>query len=304
MPAAVAPKPEASAAPPAAGAKALSPELQKAMSKVTEISSLPEITTKIVAVVENPSATAHDMHEIVKTDPALATKVLKVVNSAFYGLPSQIASLDRAIVMLGLSAVKNIALAASLSRMFKGDALSSNFSLRDLWRHCIGVGVCAKMLAKVSKAAATDELFVGGLVHDMGLLVMQQLFPDKLRMVADKCFKEPLNFCEAERQTIGADHEAFGLALATKWKFPPLLRNAIAYHHDAAALQADYQRPVAIITIADTLVAQQQIGFWLTTRTQTLTPDLLKRAVITDEQLKQVSENLKPNVEDAEKVFS
>ena len=97
----------------------LSPELLKAMSRVREISSLPEVTTRIVEVVEDPKSTAQDMHEIVRHDPALAAKVLKVVNSAFYGLPSQIASLDRAIVMLGLSAVKNIALAASLSRLFR-----------------------------------------------------------------------------------------------------------------------------------------------------------------------------------------
>ena len=85
--------------------RTLPPQLQKAMARVAEISSLPEITTRIVEVVENPRATAHDMHEIVKNDPALAAKILKVVNSAFYGLPSQISSLDRAIVMLGLGEV-------------------------------------------------------------------------------------------------------------------------------------------------------------------------------------------------------
>ena len=126
----------------------LPPHLQKAMSRVTEISSLPEITTRIVQVVEDPRSTAHDMHEIVKNDPALAAKILKVVNSAFYGLPAQIASLDRAIVMLGLSAVKNIALAASLARLFKPEAITAQFTAKDLWKHCIAVGVCARLLSK------------------------------------------------------------------------------------------------------------------------------------------------------------
>lgn len=117
--------------------KTLPPELQKAVLKVTEISSLPEITTRIVQIVEDPRATARDMHDIVRTDPALAAKILKVVNSAFYGLPAQIASLDRAILMLGLSAVNNIALAASLSGMFRAEVLCGEFAARDLWRHCV-----------------------------------------------------------------------------------------------------------------------------------------------------------------------
>ena len=97
-----------------APARGLAPNVQRAVARVTEIGSLPEVTTRILEVVENPRATARQVHEVVRADPALAAKILKIVNSSFYGLPAQIGNLERAIVMLGLAALKNLALATSL----------------------------------------------------------------------------------------------------------------------------------------------------------------------------------------------
>src|SRR5207249_8849246 len=110
-----------------------------AISKIGDIATLPEVTTRIISIVDDPKSTARDLHNIIKMDPALATRVLKVVNSAFYGLPGQISEIDRAIVLLGLSAVKNIAISASISRLFSGEKISDKFSARDIWKHSIGV---------------------------------------------------------------------------------------------------------------------------------------------------------------------
>lgn len=282
----------------------LPPHLQKAMGRVTEISALPEITTRIVDVVENPRSTARDMHEIVKNDPALATKILKVVNSAFYGLPSQIASLDRAIVMLGLSAVKNIALAASLSRLFRPEPISEQFQPRDLWSHCMSVGVASRMLAKAMGRDFAEEAFVAGLVHDMGLMVVHQLFPDKLRQIAMRCFQEPQSFRAAEVEVIGADHEAFGAALATKWKFPPGLRSAIANHHDPLALKQEFRRLACVIHVADTYCCQKKIGFWLTAQDQVLSNEVLSVIGQSHETLPQILADLEKHVAETEALFS
>ncbi len=284
--------------------KALPPELQKALARVTDIGSLPEITTKIVQIVEDPKATAHDMHEIVRTDPVLAAKILKVVNSAFYGLPAQIASLDRAILMLGLSAVKNIALAASLSRLFKMEAISDQFAPRDLWRHCVAVGVTARLLASAARSALTDEAFVAGLVHDMGLIVMQQLYPAKVKDVVEGCCRTPQSFCALEEQVIGADHQAFGGALAARWKFPPGLRYAISYHHEPNTLQAEFRRVTCLVALADTLCCQAHYGLWLTAQTQTMTDELLGEVALDAAAVQKVLEELPQRVEEAERIFS
>lgn len=281
----------------------LSPELQRAIAKLTEINSLPEVTTKIVEVVEDPRATARDMHEIVRTDPALAAKILKVVNSAFYGLPSQIASLDRAILLLGLSAVKNIVLAASLSRMFKAEAVCDQFAARDLWHHCVSVGVCARLLAQASNAAMPDEAFVAGLVHDMGLIVAQQLFPAKLKYAVETCLNVNADFRGIELRVIGADHQALGGALAAKWKFPAGLWHAIANHHQPEQVTEQYRRTVSLVFVADVLSCRTNYGFWLTAHKQELTPEALVRAGVTQEQCDQVAEELPDRVKEAEQVL-
>jgi HD-like signal output (HDOD) protein len=285
-------------------AKALPAHLQRAMSRVTEIGSLPQITTKIVAVVENPRSTAADMHDIVKTDPALATKILKVVNSAFYGLPSQIASLDRAIIMLGLSAVKNIALAASLARFFKGDWGSEHFAPTDLWRHCIAVGVCARGLACHGRQAQADEYFVAGLVHDMGLLVEAQLFPDKFRALIDACVATRQDFCRAEEQALGADHQTFGAALAAKWRFPPALRYGAGYHHDPRPLQPEFHRAVTLICLADTVCCHMQHGFYLTGYTHSVTEEMLATIGVDAAALAELQAALPEMIAEAEQILS
>jgi HD-like signal output (HDOD) protein len=297
-----------SAAPEVAGAaglpgKTLPPHLLKAMSRVAEINSLPEVTTKIVQVVEDPKSTAQEMHDIVKCDPALATKILRVVNSAFYGLPSQIASLDRAILMLGQSAVKNIALASSLARLFKGDAISDQFTARDLWRHCIAVGIGARALAKRAHAPLADEYFVAGLVHDMGLLVIGQLFPQKLSEVTQRCSAQPQDYCAVELELIGADHQTFGLNLATKWKFPPTLRHAVAYHHDPSPLKAEFRQLATIIYMADTICAKLKHGYYLPAQSQELTENMLKTANVDQSALEAVCSDLPNQITEGESVL-
>ncbi len=284
--------------------KALPPALMLALDEVTEITSLPEITTKIVQVVEDPRATAHDMHEIVRTDPALATKILKVVNSAFYGLPSQIASLDRAILLLGLSAVKNIALAASLSRMFSVEAVSAQFAARDLWRHGVAVGVCARLLAEAGKAVPTDEAFVAGLVHDLGLIVVQQLYAARLQDVVERCYNEPQDFCALESGLIGADHQAFGGALAAKWRFPPALRYAIACHHDPNTVPPEHRKCASVVHVADILCCQAQYGFWLTGRTEEIDESALGEVGLSPDILAEIAEALPEGVMEAEQIFA
>jgi HD-like signal output (HDOD) protein len=283
--------------------KTLPRELQEAMSRVTEMSSLPEITTRIVEVVEDPRATAHDMHDIVRTDPALAAKILRVVKSAFYGLPSQVASLDRAILLLGLSAVKNLALAASLSRLFNADALSDQFAARDLWRHSVAVAVCSRLLSGAGKCLQADEGFVAGLVHDMGLVVAQQLFPAKLRTVAGRCYDEPQDFCAVEQSVIGADHQAFGAALATKWRFPALLCQAMAFHHDPGQAAPALQKVATLVYVADTVCCRERHGLWLTAQTQEISPELLPLIGLTAAGLDAVLAELPQRIEEAEQVF-
>src|SRR5215469_936336 len=185
-------------------------KVMEVVKKVTTIATLPEVTVQIIKTVEDPKSSAQQLHKIVSHDPALATRILKVVNSAFYGLPGQIGSIERAIVLLGLNGIKNIAVAASLGQLFRGAKLCEGFTAKDLWTHCIAVGVTARDLAKNLRLDLPDEAFLAGLIHDVGILISLQTYPEKLREVCEAAKAGRGDFCELERQIIGLDHQQLG----------------------------------------------------------------------------------------------
>jgi len=275
--------------------------VEKALAAVGDIATLPEVTIKIIEIVEDPKSTARDLHEVIKNDPALSVKVLKVVNSAFYGLPGQVASVDRAIILLGLSAVKNIAIAASIARLFKGRRISERFSAADLWRHSVAVAVSARTMARLSPhPVMSDEVFVAGLIHDIGTLVERQVFPDQFAEVINRCERANIDFLECERQVIGADHQAFGVGLTTKWKFPRHLRAAVGFHHNPEALSVELRNIATLIQLADALCCQEKIGFYLTAQHSVVTEDMLDTLGITYEQFDELRSTLIDQVTEAE----
>jgi len=274
--------------------------VKKALAAVGEIATLPEVTVKIIEVVEDPKGTARELHEVIKRDPALSAKVLKVVNSAFYGLPGQVASVDRAIVLLGLSAVKNIAIAASISRLFNGSQKSELFDARELWKHSVAVGVAAKKISQLAgDLAGHEEMFLAGLIHDLGLLIERQAFASQLNEVVRTKMETQESFLNLERRLIGATHQEFGDALTLRWKFPRHLRAAVGFHHNPEDLAAELRRIGLIVHCADILCCQEGHGFSLTASDEEFTEELLTGAGITVEQLVEVRDSMGPDLEEA-----
>ncbi|HEY3245158.1 MAG TPA: HDOD domain-containing protein [Phycisphaerae bacterium] len=276
--------------------------VERAIAQVGEIATLPEVTVKIIEIVENPRSTARDLHEVIKKDPALSAKVLKVVNSAFYGLPGQIASVDRAVVLLGLAAVKNIAIATSVARMFKGGSIAPGFNAKDLWKHSAGVAVTAKLIGKaVGEGAAQEEFFLAGLIHDLGILIERQVFPGELAEVVKRSAAGTGDFLTLENELIGANHQAFGEALATKWKFPRHLRAIVGFHHTPERISSELRRSVEVIHLADIICCAERFGFYLTAAHQTISDELLAELRLTHENIQTIREQLTqelPEVED------
>jgi HD-like signal output (HDOD) protein len=270
--------------------------VKKALAAVGEIATLPEVTVKIIEVVEDPKGTARALHEVIKKDPALSAKVLKVVNSAFYGLPGQVASVDRAIVLLGLSAVKNIAIAASLSRLFKGAKRTDLFDAREVWRHSVAVGVASKKIAQTAgDVAGHEEMFLAGLIHDLGLLVERQAFGDQINDVIRAKQAGEGGFLDLERRIVGATHQDLGDALTTKWKFPRHLRAAVGFHHCPDELATELKRIGMIVHCADVLCCQEGFGFSLTADDEEFTEDLLEGIGITVENSLRFATTWRPN---------
>jgi putative nucleotidyltransferase with HDIG domain len=264
-----------------------------AVKKVSSIATLPEVTAKIISTVENPKSTASELHRIVSHDPALVTRIMKVVNSAFYGLPGQIGSIERAIVLLGLNAIKNIAVAASLGQLFKASKLCDGFTAKDLWTHCIAVGVAARDLARQMKLPVADEAFLAGMIHDVGILISLQSFPEQLRQVCEAARNSERNFVELEREVMnGMDHQQLGACLAEQWRFPKNCQLVAGYHHQPAALGEQAKMLVMLVHVADTICCQSRHGFNLTAMHQSLDDLELRRMQIDPALVQRTASNL------------
>ena len=238
------------------------------ISGIAHMSTLPEVTLRIVDVIDDPNSSARDLHQIVASDPALSSRILKVVNSSFYGMPRQIGSMNRAISLLGLNAVKNIAVAASLGKIFKSASATPNFDARALWDHSLKTAVACCMVARESGSRCADEAFLAGLLHDIGLMVEMQYDHARFSSILSELEVNSegvpsANLILAEESTFGVNHQDLGAVLCEQWKFPRSLVSATANHHDPTKLSGDEAMMPWFVHVADRLSAGCTGGFRL-----------------------------------------
>ncbi|MBX3315286.1 MAG: HDOD domain-containing protein [Phycisphaeraceae bacterium] len=275
-----------------------------AIREISHIATLPEITLKIIELVEDPKSTAQDLNKVISNDPALCSRILKVVNSSFYGLPGQIGSINRAIVLLGLNAVKNIAIAASLAKLFRGGELTRNFSARDLWMHSTQVAAVCKMIADKMKVGLSDEAFLAGLIHDIGVMVEMQYDRNKLIEVFEQFAADPSTpFLELEEKAFGATHQDFGAGLCSKWKFPASFTAVTGYHHRPLDLPAEARTLTGIVYVADRLCAEFGQGFTADLASKNIDPAVLDAIKLNPSLMEQIRAAIPETLANANQVF-
>lgn len=278
--------------------------VNNAIREISHIATLPEITMKIVELVENPKSTAQDLHKVISSDPALCSRILKVVNSSFYGLPGQIGSINRAIVMLGLNAVKNIAIAASLAKLFRGGDLTPGFSARDLWTHSNATAVASKVIADTLRLGLSDEAFLAGLIHDIGIMVQMQFDRNRLievfqRVGADSKGIPAQNMLEIETAVFGATHQDFGVGLCEKWKFPKSFASVTGYHHRPMELAPENRTLAAIVYVADRLAADCAGGFRHDLMNTEIDPQVREFLKLSADKIDELRKNLPEHIKNA-----
>ena len=278
--------------------------IRAAIDEISHIATLPEVTLKIIELVENPDSTAQDLNKIISHDPALGARILKVVNSAFYGLPGQIGSINRAIVLLGLNAVKNIAIAASLTKLFRGGKICEGFDARALWDHCIATATASRLLADKAKLGKGDEAFLAGLIHDIGIMVEIQARRTDFAETVARAAAGGCTFREAEAATLGATHEQFGSALCKLWKFPESFQHVAGFHHEPTLLPEGARQLAILVHVADHLGKRLGIGFSGDVEGDAADPALLAELKLTEADLDEVAAALPDAIAEAQGVFN
>ncbi|UCF93759.1 MAG: HDOD domain-containing protein [Desulfobacterales bacterium] len=236
--------------------------LEKIRMFIARMPSLSTTVTKVVETCNNPRSSPNDLNRVISLDPVLTGKVLKLVNSAYYSLREPVASTTRAIIMLGINTVKNLALSTAILEAMQGSRSFGLFSVDDFWAHSLCVGVTAKSLAAAQGVplAAREEYFVAGLLHDLGKIPLNKQFPDEYFRALDwaRTKREPL--LQAENAAFGFDHCTVGRLIAEKWQLGHNLIASFAYHHQPQAA-ADEDRPfVALLALANLFANWSKLG--------------------------------------------
>lgn len=249
--------------------------VQTMIRQCGQFATLPVLATKIIEIAEDPLATWDDLHQLIVIDPAFGARLLKLVNSPYYGLTRPVGTLHEALGLLGFRAVKNVAIATSLCKLFRGGRISATFDVRDLWTHSIAVATAAQLLSRNANVSP-DEAFLAGLVHDLGILVELQAQGGSFASMMDRlAADDQLTFQCAENLTFQTTHEALGLAVCEAWRFPPNLCLTAGFHHRPWQLAAAHRTLPALVHVADVLAARQSLGYSRTVESLDLSPALL-----------------------------
>ncbi len=233
--------------------------LRKIRNFVRKMPSLSTTVSKVLEICSRPDTAPNDLNRVISLDPVLTGQVLKLINSAYYSLVNKVTSLTRAIIMLGLNTVKNLALSTAIIRCVGQTRKSKVLPIRKFWAHSIGVGVMAKLLAAEQGVALgeREEYFVAGLLHDLGKIPFGDEYTDVLTRVR----QEQIALIAAERRVLEIDHEEVGRMIAEKWKLNPAITDAISHHHTPEQAAPENQQLVATIALADSYVCLFDIGY-------------------------------------------
>jgi putative nucleotidyltransferase with HDIG domain len=235
------------------------PSLVDRLDAIEDLPTIPHTMQAVLSSLDSVSASAAKLEEIIKEDPVLTAKVLKIANSAAYGAGTEISSLSRAIVTVGFDEVRNIVIGLSLSGIFCDDLGFDEFDAVEIWLHSIGVATCAKMIAQKVDGLDPEEMFTVGMLHDIGRILFCLYFPDELRDILATVHNDGISLTEAEQQ-YGLAHSEIGAYLAYRWQLGTFMVNVIRYHHQPQKA-GDHVRAAAAINLADAIAIQLQVGW-------------------------------------------
>jgi len=228
---------------------------------IERMPSLSTTVTKVLDICNSPSTSANDLNRVISLDPVLTGQVLKLINSAYYSLPNQINSLTRAIIMLGINTVKNLALSTAILGTMGKHSFRS-LSMDAFWTHSLCVGVMAKALAglKGIPGMMQEEFFVAGLIHDMGKIPLNNCFAEEYRQSLELAAIEQGPLTRAEEMLLGFDHGLSGKMIAEKWQLSLALSEMLRFHHTPENASAENRQLVGVVALANTYANLFDIG--------------------------------------------
>ena len=233
--------------------------VRRLVDRIQGLPTLPSMLHSINQMILNPRTSAKEVAQLISSDPALTSKVLRIVNSSFYGFPNRIGTITHAIVILGFNTIKSIVLSSTIFDVFKRTPKPGDFDRTEFWKHSIGCGAAAKVLGQRLNYPMLEELFIAGLLHDVGKIVLDQFLPEQFRETLGIVRGRNVLIVEAEAEVFGVTHADIGSWLFEKWNLSKGLVQTTRCHHNPA-LAGDEQKLAEIIHVADILTRAIRFG--------------------------------------------
>jgi putative nucleotidyltransferase with HDIG domain len=230
---------------------------------IDKMPSLPTAVTKILDICNDPKTSPADLNKVISLDPVLMGRVMKLINSAYYGLNQEITSLVRAIIMLGINTVKNLALSTAVLGTIGSSKSFRALNMEGFWRHSLCVGVTSKMIAKKRGVdpKSLEEYFIAGLLHDIGKLPLNNRLPEYYVSAMGESDRTRGPLVDAEKAVFGFDHCHVGAMIVTGWKLTEEIRDPILYHHRLGEYDGEHKDLVVTVAVSNHFANTYEIGF-------------------------------------------
>jgi len=216
------------------------------------------VIAEVEAVVNDANSTLTSLGEVIEKDPGLASRLLRLGNSAFFGFANRLETVSEAISLIGIQQVLDLLTASNVIEAFEGIS-PEHVSMESFWKHSLACGVGARCLAIARQLPAAEKFFLAGLLHDLGRLVLLSRVPKKATEIFDLYQAKRMLLRDAERQVLGFDHAEIGEELLRSWHYPANLVHAVAYHHTPMAAGV-FQLESSVVHVADYIVHAMQMG--------------------------------------------
>lgn len=275
--------------------------LLKLKNYISKMPSLPTSVTKIMEICDNPTTSPADLNKVISLDPVLMGKVMKLINSAYYGLSQEVTSLVRAIIMLGINTVKNLALSTAVLGTLGTKANFQALNMDGFWRHSLCVGVTSKLIAKKRGVdqKRLEEYFIAGILHDIGKIPLNNKLSEDYVTTMSVSDKDRMPLYKAEKMTMSIDHAEVGLMIVDNWKLGQEIRDAVGNHHSYREYTAGKKDIVYTITLANHFANSFEIGYSGDRYPEALSEDVFSYLQINFEYLEEIEDVVNREIEKA-----
>jgi HD-like signal output (HDOD) protein len=229
--------------------------LERLFSRIGEVASLPAAAQKILSLTEDLETSPEEIRDAIQSDPVLVARLLRRLNSSYYSLSQKVVDLKTAVTLLGTREVRNLALTVFVSRFYEASGTHGTYKRENLWSHCVGVGAAARLVARVCGRGVPEEAFIGGLLHDLGLILLDQSLRRHFYSVIDAI--DPATPTHiVENRILTFDHALLGGFVARKWNIPDQVVAAITYHHQPWVYTGPHKDLVNVVAVANYLCSR------------------------------------------------